>query len=204
MRTHGWGGDPPASDEEAVERIVDAATACIDRVGADVDMATVAGSVGITRQTLYRYFANRDALIAEATTRAGGPFVERLMRHLAAIDSDRPIVDAVLFCLDELPRDRQLSVLFAPRSFNPSVVSDRSLSFTMAVLDELPDGGGVPFEQRQVVVELVVRLLQSLLADPATADRDRDELRRFLDVALGGSTGGTLSPGGGRAATRPR
>lgn len=204
MRTHGWGGDPPASDDEAVERIVDAATACIDRVGADVDMATVAASVGITRQTLYRYFANRDALIAAATTRAGGPFVERLMQHLRSIDSDRPIVDAVLFCLDELPRDRQLSLLFAPRSFNPSVVSDRSLTFTIAVLDQLPDRGGVPFERRQVVVELVVRLLQSLLADPATPQRDRKELRRFLDVALGGSTSGALSSDGGPVASRSR
>ena len=187
MRTHGWAGDPPASDQEAVDRIVDAAAACIDQVGARVDMAMVAGTVGITRQTLYRYFANRDALIAAATTRAGGPFVERLLHHLDGIASPDPRVDAVLFCLDELPADRQLSVLFAPGSFNPSVVGEQSLTFTLAVLAELPDHGGVPVDRRDAVVELVVRLLQSLLADPATATRDRDDVRRLVQVALVGS-----------------
>ncbi|UDY35244.1 TetR/AcrR family transcriptional regulator [Dermatobacter hominis] len=189
MRTHGWAGDPPASDEEAVERIVDAAAACIDEVGARVDMAMVASSVGITRQTLYRYFAGRDALIAAATTRAGVPFVERLLRHLDEVRSEEPLVDAVLFCLDELPADRQLSVLFAPGSFNPSVVGEQSLAFTLAVLAELPGHGGVPAERRDLVVELVVRVLQSLLADPATATRDRGELRRLVEVALAGSRG---------------
>jgi AcrR family transcriptional regulator len=187
VRTHGWAGDPPASDDEAVDRIVDAAAACIDEVGARVDMAMVASSVGITRQTLYRYFANRDALIAAATTRAGGPFVDRLLAHLDTIGSTDPLVDAVLFCLDELPADRQLSVLFAPGSFNPSVVGERSLTFTLAVLAELPGHGGVPEDRRDEVVELVVRLLQSLLADPTTATRDRVGLRRLVEVALAGS-----------------
>ena len=189
MRTHGWAGDPPASDEEAIERIVDAAAACIDEVGARVDMAMVASSVGITRQTLYRYFAGRDALIAAATTRAGGPFVDRLLQHLDDVRSEEPLVDAVLFCLDELPADRQLSALFAPGSFNPSVVGEQSLAFTLAVLAELPDHGGVPPERRDLVVELVVRVLQSLLADPAPATRDRDDLRRLVEVALAGSRG---------------
>lgn len=184
MRTHGWAGDPPATDAEAHERIVDAAAACIDRVGADVDMAMIASEVGITRQTLYRYFDNRDALIAAATVRAGLPFVERLMEHLDRTASATPIVDAVLFSLDELPNDRQLSVLFAPRTFNPSVVEATSLLFTRAVLDRLPERGGIPAECGDAVVELVVRLLQSLMADPATPTRDRADLRRFLEVAL--------------------
>ena len=187
MRTHGWAGDPPASDQEAVDRIVDAAADCIDRVGSRVDMAMVATSVGITRQTLYRYFANRDALIAAATTRAGGPFVDRLLGHLEHVGSEDPLVDAVLFCLDELPADRQLSVLFAPGSINPSVVGEQSLAFTLAVLAELPDHGGVPEDRRDAVVALVVPVLQSLLADPTTALRDRAELRRFVGVALAGS-----------------
>ena len=35
MRTHGWSGNPPKTDAEAYERIIDGAAACIDRVGAD-------------------------------------------------------------------------------------------------------------------------------------------------------------------------
>jgi len=184
VRTHGWAGNPPSTDAEAYERIVDGASACIDRVGADFDMAMVASEIGITRQTLYRYFANRDALIAAATTRAGVPFVERLLDDLVVKQSDHTLVDAMLFCLDEMPRDPQLSVLFAPRTFNPAVVSNTAMRFALTVIDRLPDRGGVPAERSDAVVELVVRLLQSLLSDPATATRDRADVRRFLTLVV--------------------
>ena len=184
MRTHGWAGNPPSTDAEAYERIIDGAAACIDRVGADFDMAMVAREIGITRQTLYRYFANRDALIAGATTRAGLPLVERLLAVLAAEHNDHPMVEAMMFCLDEVPKDRMLSVLFAPNSFNPAVVSQAALEFTLAVVNQLPHDVGLPTDSSKAVIEMVLRLLQSLLADPTTATRDRDDLRHFLTVAV--------------------
>ena len=54
MRTHGWAGNPPATDEEAAARIVAAAIACVETAGADADLAMVAERVGVTRQTVYR------------------------------------------------------------------------------------------------------------------------------------------------------
>jgi hypothetical protein len=35
MRTHGWGGHPPADDEEAVERIFEATRSCVEVVVAE-------------------------------------------------------------------------------------------------------------------------------------------------------------------------
>ena len=42
MRTHGWAGAAPASDEEAIARILAAAGKAIDENGADISIADVA------------------------------------------------------------------------------------------------------------------------------------------------------------------
>ena len=52
MRTHGWGGATPASDDEAIERILDAASDAIDERGADIRIADVARTLGVSRQTV--------------------------------------------------------------------------------------------------------------------------------------------------------
>ena len=49
MRTHGWSGSAPASDEEAIARILVAAGNAIDERGADFSIADVARTLGVTR-----------------------------------------------------------------------------------------------------------------------------------------------------------
>ncbi|WP_244438602.1 helix-turn-helix domain-containing protein, partial [Mycolicibacterium septicum] len=63
MRTHGWAGSTPATDEEAIARILAAAGKAIDERGADFSIADVARTLGVTRQTVYRYFPSTDALL---------------------------------------------------------------------------------------------------------------------------------------------
>ena len=62
MRTHGWGGATPATDEEATERILDAASEAIEERGADIRIADVARTLGVSRQTVYNYFPGTNAL----------------------------------------------------------------------------------------------------------------------------------------------
>jgi AcrR family transcriptional regulator len=186
VRTHGWGGDPPTGDGEAVERIVAAAAACVDERGARADVAQVAERLGVTRQTVYRYFPTRDALFSATAGRAAGPFVERLAAHVAPIDDPaEALVEAVLFCLRELPVDRQLSVLFAPGRIGPSMTGPRALDFARHVLRRLPiDLAALPGDDVDRLAEHLLRLLQSLLLDPGTVARDPVDLRRFLELCL--------------------
>ena len=46
MRTHGWSGSAPASDEEAVARILAAARKAIDTHGTDISIADIARTLG--------------------------------------------------------------------------------------------------------------------------------------------------------------
>nr|MDT0526775.1 helix-turn-helix domain-containing protein [Streptomyces sp. DSM 41633] len=82
MRTHGWSGSAPASDEEAIARILVAAGNAIDERGADFSIADVARTLGVTRQTVYRYFPSTDALLVASAVHAASDFLDRVAAHL--------------------------------------------------------------------------------------------------------------------------
>ena len=99
-RRHGWAGDPPGSDEEAVARIVAAAITVIDETGADIGIADVARALGVIRQTVYRYFPNAEALMAAVAVASVGSFLDRIEDHTAGI---------CLLYTSPSPRDRTRS-----------------------------------------------------------------------------------------------
>lgn len=76
------GGATPANDEEAIERILDAASAAISVRGATIRVVDVARSLEISRQTVYNYFPGNSLLEALAN-RSGLRFIQRLVSHLA-------------------------------------------------------------------------------------------------------------------------
>ena len=69
MRSHGWAGNTPASDEEAIERILNAADQIISERGSAMRIADVARILEVTRQTVYRYFPGTEALLIATAVR---------------------------------------------------------------------------------------------------------------------------------------
>src|ERR1700749_4740771 len=128
MRTHGWSGSAPASDEEAIARPVVPAGNAIDERGAEFSIADVARTLGVTRQTVYRYFPSTDALLVAAAVHAASGFLDRLAAHLQGItDPAEAIAEAVATALEWLPADKHLGLLVGPGRPNPhteSVTSD--------------------------------------------------------------------------------
>ena len=186
MRTHGWSGHPPATDEEAVERIVAAARACLDERGAEADLAQVAERLGVTRQTVYRYFPSRRALFETVAAERVDALVERLAAHLAGVDdAGDAVVEVVLHCVRVLPDDPQLAFIAEPGRGDALIMTSDAPRLTAGVLDRLPiDLGRLDPGQRAVLAEHMVRLLQSLLLDESTTGRDDADLRRFLHACL--------------------
>lgn len=69
------------------ERIISAAEALFDDVGIDhVNVADIADSAGIHRVTVYRHFADRDAILDEVLERRSIPVFERAAARLAKAD----------------------------------------------------------------------------------------------------------------------
>src|SRR6201997_1675856 len=74
----------PTSTDDARERILAAAERCIDRHGIrKTTMDDVACEVGLSRPSVYRYFADRDDLLIELITRHARALIDRARKSIA-------------------------------------------------------------------------------------------------------------------------
>ena len=196
MRTHGWSGSAPATDEEAVARILDAAGKAIDARGADISIADVARTLGVTRQTVYRYFPSTDALLVAAAVHAAGDFQDRLAAHLRGVtDPVAAVTEAIATALEWLPKDKHIGLLITPGA-NPnphtqSVTSDVALQFANSMLRRFDvdwAAAGFTDDDLDELAEHLLRIIQSFVLDPGRPPRRgvelRDYLRRWVGTAV--------------------
>ncbi|XVQ14602.1 TetR/AcrR family transcriptional regulator [Spirillospora sp. CA-255316] len=187
MRTHGWGGSPPASDEEAVGRIKEATHRCVRELGGATTIAHVASALGVSRQTVYRYFPSTDALLIAAALDGTQDFLARLARRLRTItDPGEALVEAVAYTIHQIPGEPYLRLLLdsgSGRSLLRSVTSDTSRAIGRSLLDQTAvdwDASGLGPELRNELIEWTLRVVQSFLLDPGDPTRTSSELRDFL------------------------
>jgi AcrR family transcriptional regulator len=187
MRSHGWAGNTPASDEEAIERILDAADKIIDERGSAMRIADVARALGVTRQTVYRYFPGTQALLVASAMRSADGFLDHLAAHLKGIiDPVVAVTESFAFAVEQLASDNQLELVLNRRNRGGqtiSIVSDTALAFGRSMLHRFD----IDWEQHgfddaglDELNEFTLRLLHSFLADPGRPARSGADLRRYL------------------------
>lgn len=114
----------PDSDEEAVARILDAVDEVVAEHGAGIRLADVARRLGVTRQTVYRYFPNADALLIASAMRAVDGFIDQVVGHVSGVnDPITAVVDCVAFAVERLSGDPQLENLLSRRQEGEIVTS---------------------------------------------------------------------------------
>jgi AcrR family transcriptional regulator len=195
VRTHGWSGSAPASDDEAVARILAAAGKAIDERGAEISIADVARTLGVTRQTVYRYFPSTDALLVAAAVHAADDFLERVADHVRGInDPVDAVTEAVATALEWLPKDKHIGLLVAPgrpNAHTESVTSDVALQFANAMVRRFDvDWAAHGFTDTELdeLAEHLLRIIQSFVIDPGRPPRTgqvlRDYMRRWVAGAI--------------------
>lgn len=187
MRTHGWSGATPADDDEAIARILEAAKHRIDRSGKDFGISDVAKDVGVTRQTVYRYFPSTEALLFATAVSDVGPFLDSLAAHVRKIhDPAEAVVEGIAHTLERLPHERYLGLLLTPgkaSAFSAGVTSDRAMSFGRSLLERFDvdwSSAGIADADLDQLVEFMLRIFQSLVIDPGRPPHQGKELRTFL------------------------
>lgn len=192
MRSRGWAGVTPTSDEEAIGRILDAVDDVVAEHGSAIRLADVARKLGVTRQTVYRYFPNADALLMASAMRAVDGFIDQVVDYVSGVnDPVTAIVESVSFGIEILAGDPQLENLLTRRQDGEaltSLTSDTAITFCLSVFHRFDVDWrlhGFDDAALRELVEMTLRSVQSLLTDHGQPPRKGSELRRFLARWLG-------------------
>jgi AcrR family transcriptional regulator len=192
MRSHGWAGNTPASDEEAIERILDAADTIISERGSTMRIADVARALGVTRQTVYRYFPSTEALLVATAMRSADGFLDHLAAHVKGItDPVVAVTEGVAFAVEQLASDNQVEFVLHQRNRGGqtiSIMSDTALAFGRSMLHRFDiDWKQYGFDEAALdeLNEFCLRVLHSFLADPGRPPRSAADLRRYLTRWIG-------------------
>lgn len=192
MRSRGWAGVTPASDEEAIARILDAVDEVVAEQGSAIRLADVARRLGVTRQTVYRYFPNADALLIASAMRAVNGFIDQAIDHVRGLnDPVAAVVEILSFAVERLTGDPQLESLLTrrPEGEAPtSLTSDTAITFCLGSFHRLDVDWklhGFDTTTLTQLAEMALRTVQSLLTDPGQPPREGLALRRFIAQWLG-------------------
>jgi AcrR family transcriptional regulator len=183
------------------ERIVAATERCIDRHGIrKTTMDDIASEVGLSRPSVYRYFADRDDLLIELITRHARVLLDRarksISRHSSLADQ---IVEGVLYSADHGRRDPMTRHCLDPdgTSLGRRMIASGTAEMIRAemwdpILDaalankELP--AGLPRSDIHLWLGNVTKLVMRGLEDgDGDIRRYRSMLRRFVAPAFASS-----------------
>ena len=164
---------------------MDAAIACLQRYGLEkTGMSDIAAAAGVTKPTIYTYFASRDELLHSALDRAGRALGERLIANSRDFSTPaEQVVEAVLFALREIPNEPGLAVTSASEADgfgSRAALRPASLTIARQVLGELFTDRPDLLEDVDEVAEILIRWMLSLLVLDGPAPRDESELRSLL------------------------
>lgn len=192
VRSHGWSGNTPTSDEEAITRILDAADEIIAERGSAMRIADVARSLGVTRQTVYRYFPGTDALLLATAMRSGDGFLEHLADHVRGeVDPVKAMVEGVAFAIETLAEDDRIRFMLTKKQQGEviaSITSDTALAFSRSMLHRYDvdwKANGFDDAALDELSEFCLRILYSFLADRGQPPRRGAALRQFLARWIG-------------------
>ncbi len=193
MGRKGWGGAPPADDEEARKRIIDAAIHSMERRGTQgTSLSVIAGDLGITRPTVYRYFATIDELVTTAGDVALGGWTARIADLTAGIEDPVDLlVEAVAYLVERLPEEPLLMALLETertRFMSRQMVLGESIARSRVMLERTDidwAAWGYSGKDFDDLVEYLLRIIASMVLVPSEPPRSAGELRTVLRHWIG-------------------
>ena len=193
-----------ANASEARDRIITVTRARLAASG-NTNISEVADELGITRQTVYRYFPTTedlvDAAALDAVAELTGQLGAHVRRHLARTGGDAgdAAVEVVAFVYEHLRDDPALNRMVAPGRLS-STVAGMTAPSSIALGRELLASFGIDWaalglddDAQRDLVEHLLRMLQTLVLDPGDPPRSGDQVRAYLQRWLAPALRRTVS-----------
>ena len=188
----------------SLQRILDGAMAALSRRGAtQLSMTDVCDAAGISRATLYRYFSNKDELLAAVGEHVSRNFIDGIKAAVAQSDSPidrlRLVLEFFIGYTAQVRTDRMLEIepafvlQFLQSHFSQHVaVFNEALS---PVYDDIETHLGIRIN-RLLVSEVLLRAEQSTVVVPAGRSWSAlpEVLSRMLEQLYQGKRGGAKRP----------
>jgi len=187
--------EPGRVSDKTFALILDAAMSCYEKLGAiNTKVADILQASGVGRTTFYRYFKNREQVLAQAIIRD----LENLMLQIQPVlareeQVEGKLIEGMMFCLREFGRSpalRLLAVQNASDLIGDIGLNDKDLNyfgaeFCKPVFDQAVEENlirdGVNLE---AFVEWVTRILISLQITPTQFQKDNIKMRLYLKTFL--------------------
>jgi AcrR family transcriptional regulator len=204
MGHHGWNGNPPPTEDEARRRIVAAAAACVEQFGpAKTTLSDVASELGVTRQTVYRYYANLGELLSAVAQVGLEDFANRMVAYLSSFSTPEEVaIESIVWAVQTIPHERFIGALLQAGEADTLIrgaTSSLAWSVGGGILRRIPvdwSEVGVPDSELESLAEILMRLFVSFLQYPADPPRSAEDLRAVVRRWLGPA----LAAAGGRGA----
>ncbi|WP_062997158.1 TetR/AcrR family transcriptional regulator [Nocardia mikamii] len=188
MRTRGWHGDLPRDSDEARARILSAAASCVERYGAQkTRLADVAAELGVTRQTVYRYYSSVDEMLVAVANAGAAAFLDRMKADLADVHTpSEAITETIIYCLRVLPDEPAIGLMVRAGQtdlFTREATSAGAVELGVQMLRRLDvdwEAHGFDDDAMPGLAEMVMRVWLSFLQYPANPPRSDDDLREFI------------------------
>lgn len=157
-----------------------------------MSIADVARDLGVTRQTVYRYFPSTEALLVACAMQKADGFLARLQRRVRG--QTNPVialVEGMAFTIESLANDPQIVFLLSQRgrhSVGGSFTTDTAHTFGRSLLRRLDiDWAAHGFDEPALAElnEFLLRVMNSFLIDVGNPERDGVQLREFLSRWIG-------------------
>ena len=179
-----WDGDPPQA-AAARERLLAATSRCIARDGlAGTSIAAVAAEAGVSRQTVYRYFAGRDELAKQTIFSTAEALSEQIASHVAQLtDPADIVVEALVLGLAEVRSDPVLHAIWdsaSPDGLVAEIITHPAgIAWARRPLARAVELAGWSDADADTAIEFFLRISLSLMIS-ASPERSDEELRVFL------------------------
>jgi AcrR family transcriptional regulator len=192
MGRKGWAGRPPADDDEARKRIIDVTLRLVERSGAAQTTVTdIAEALGITRRTIYRYFAGTEELFTAVAAVSLQSFMTQIENITADMDVAAQLVEVTAYIIERLPREPQLTLLLAndrSNSFSRTMLTTSAIARCREILQHTHiKWSKLGYDDRTIneLVEFLLRTIQSMVIAPPDPPRSSTELRAYLHRWIG-------------------